>query len=72
MVRADLEYLWTAYWFLSSCRPSGYGAGAIPLSEIVTYWKELQGVYDLEELNILVGIIKAMDIVFLKDQSTKE
>jgi hypothetical protein len=56
---------WEAFQLLQLSRPNtGFGPGAIPLSEIMTY-AELMQMPIGEERQQLVQIIRAMDGVYL-------
>lgn len=61
----DLEPIWECFLFLSPSRPQGSSVGAIPLSEIVTYWREIGGIKDRETLNEHVALIHALDVEYL-------
>lgn len=56
---------WEAWQVLSLSRPSGFGVGAIPISEIKAYL-ELYQVDDLDERIRYVRLIQAADGEFLK------
>tara|TARA_R110000751_G_scaffold10671_3_gene38653 strand:- start:2446 stop:2706 length:261 start_codon:yes stop_codon:yes gene_type:complete len=62
----DLAPVWEAFWFLNSSRPIGMEAGAIPLSEIIAYWRELHGLTARSDLVERVHLIRAMDTKFLE------
>lgn len=62
----DLVPIWECFWFLSPARPQGMDLGAIPLSEIVTYWKEIGGVTSQTALNENVRLVRILDNEFLE------
>ncbi len=61
----DLIPVWECFWFLHPSRPMGMDIGAIPLSEIVIYWKEVGLVADQDDLIEKVRLIRSMDTEFL-------
>jgi hypothetical protein len=62
----DLLPIWNCFWFLSPARPQGMDIGAIPLSEIVTYWKTIGGVTSLTDLNERTRLVRVLDEAFLR------
>lgn len=62
----DLIPVWECFWFLSPSRPQGMDLGAITLTEIVTYWKEIGGVIDQDDLNEKTRLVRIMDNTFLE------
>ena len=68
----DLRAIWEAFWFLHSSRPVGMSVGAIPLSEIVTYWRSLDFVLDDDDFQMKVKLIREMDTVYLRWQRKQE
>lgn len=62
----DLVPVWEAFWFLHSSRPVGMDVGAISLTEIIAYWRELHGVSGRSDLVEKVHLIRAMDMKFLE------
>lgn len=65
----DLVPVWEAFVLLSPSRNSGWGAGAIPLSEVKAYCEmfDIEG-DDREELLIL---LRALDDEYLKSTNEK-
>lgn len=65
----DLVPVWEAFVLLSPSRSMGWGAGAIPLSEIKAYCEmfDIEG-DDREELLIL---LRALDDEYLKSTNEK-
>ncbi len=61
----DLVPIWLAFWTLHSSRPIGMSPGAIQLSEMVTYFRDILGVTDQEELAEKIGLVRAMDSVWM-------
>lgn len=61
----DLAPVWEAFEFLSPSRPQGMSLGAIPLTEIVAYWKEIGGVLNQADLNEKVRLVRRLDDVYL-------
>ena len=62
----DAEVAWflRAFYRLSASRPVAMGAmGAIPLSEIATYWREVSRVGPIDEF---VDVVQAVDAQFLQ------
>lgn len=58
----DIGYFFNAFARLSRSRPSGMGAGALVLSEIVCYWERLEEVYALE---FFIDVVQELDHLFL-------
>jgi hypothetical protein len=65
-LHADLAPVWEAFWILNSSRASSMSVGAIPLSEITSYWKDLIGVSDRTSLWEKVSLVRKMDEQYLK------
>lgn len=65
----DLVPVWEAFVLLSPSRNTGWGAGAIPLSEVKAYCEmfDIEG-DDREELVIL---LRALDDEYLKSTNEK-
>ena len=63
---ADLIPIWECFQFLSPARPIGMELGAIPLSEIVAYWKDVVGVLSQDDLKEKVSLVRAVDEEYLK------
>lgn len=57
--------VWEAFWTLHISRPVGMDVGAIPLAEIVTYWRDVMGVADPDHRNELIDLTRIMDVAFL-------
>jgi|TARA_Y100000310_G_C20704101_1_gene833179 hypothetical protein len=68
---ADLIPVWECFLALSPARPQGMDLGAIPISEIVTYWKEIGRVFEHTDLIEKTYLIQAMDAVFLHEMRAK-
>lgn len=67
-----LEFVYFAFWELSSCRPVGFSAGPIPWSIIVDFARS-HGL-SLDEEEDFIYHIRALDHAFLeysKEQSEK-
>ncbi len=62
--------LLTAFWALSSDRPVGMSAGAIPFTAIDAYARRM-GVDDPDEFALLLAAIRAMDGVWLDHYARK-
>lgn len=62
----DLIPVWESFWFLHLSRPVGMEVGAIPLSEIIAYWRDIVGVGSRLELAEKVNLVRIMDETFLK------
>lgn len=62
----DLIPIWESFWFLHPARPAGMDVGAIPLTEIIAYWREVVGVASRSELTEKVRLVRAMDKAFLE------
>jgi hypothetical protein len=58
----DAEKYWNAFWFLNPSRNSAFDIGAIPLVEIVAYFKEVSWTNDLEQAT---SLIRTMDTEFM-------
>ena len=58
---------WLAWMQLSRSRPSGFGAGAIPLSEILAWFQLREKPMD----ELLVEKIQIIDDAFLADQGER-
>lgn len=57
----DIEkYYWRVFHDLTSSRPVSFGAGAVPISEILAYC-QLYGVNNINERSDLVYIMAEMD-----------
>lgn len=66
----DTDY-WQAFQILSPSRQRGMsGPGAIPLSEIESYFR-IYGIDDLEERNQFVLMIRGMDSVWLGHEAKR-
>lgn len=72
MERPELEdeniETWEAFWLLCVSRPAGMEPGAIPLTEIIAYWRDIARVTDPDVLGEKTRLIRAMDVVWLKEQ----
>jgi len=65
-----LELYWDAFWDLSTCRPSGFGAGPIPWLAIRDYG--LTFGFDDEQLEDLFYLVRVMDNAYLEHYKKKE
>lgn len=61
-VPEELSTVWEAFWFLHSTRPTGMAIGAIPLSEMLAYWRAVTPTDFVAEKVIL---LRAMDNHYL-------
>ena len=62
----DLIPVWECFWFLSPARPQGMDLGAIPLSEIVTYWKDIFGVILTADFIEKTRLVRVLDEEYLR------
>lgn len=62
----DLRPIWDAFWFLNSSRATGMSVGAIPLNEMVTYWRDMVGVKSRTELFDNIKLLQKMDATYLE------
>ncbi len=60
-----LDWVFTAFWRLSTCRSIGMAAGRIPWTAIVQYAASC-GIDDEDEVDDFVDLIMAMDGEYLK------
>ncbi len=67
-----LNAIWEGFWFLSPSRPVGFAAGAIPLSEIVVYWRDLRGVRSQDDLERCVELVRRLDTAFLTHHAEQQ
>jgi hypothetical protein len=58
----DVEEIWLAFWKLNRSRPSGFGPGAIPFSDIVAYLT----VFPHVDPRFFIHAIQEMDLVLLE------
>lgn len=65
-----LEFIYTAFWELSTCRPIGMGMGAIPWSAIYDY-AAVHGL-DADETEDLAYFVRKLDEKFLKHHAPKD
>lgn len=56
------EFYWEAWQELGTCRPVGFGSAPIPFTSIVEYSK----IYEVEDFEEFLYIIRAMDNEFLR------
>lgn len=63
----EFEWLMEAFWVLHSSRQSGMGIGYIPLTEIKAYAE----MFDVPDVRMLVGCIRALDRIFVERESEK-
>lgn len=54
-----LEFYWTAFWELSSCRPVGFGFGPIPWTVIIDYAAAFE--VEPDDVSDFIYLIRAMD-----------
>ena len=59
-----LEFAYQAFWELTTCRPVGFGVGAIPWSAIREY-ALAYGVDEEEDFSEFTLLIRAMDRVYV-------
>jgi hypothetical protein len=62
----DLHPVWECFWFLHPSRPMGMEAGAIPLTEIIAYWRDAYGILDQADLAEKIRLVRCLDNVFLR------
>lgn len=65
-IHRGLEIYYVAFWELSTCRSSGFGAGPIPWDAIDRYATRMEW-FD-ERYEDLLDFVRAMDGTFLKFQ----
>ena len=59
-----------AFYQLGASRPLGYGAlGAIPISEMVVYWRHVGRIGAIDEF---IDVIQALDAEFLSTVNGKQ
>jgi hypothetical protein len=68
----DLRSVWESFWFLHSARPVGMSVGAIPLADIVTYWRTLECVIDDDDFQAKVRLVRELDSEYLRWQRKQE
>jgi hypothetical protein len=64
-----LELYWDAFWDLSTCRPGGFGATAIPWLAIRDYGVTFE--YDEEQMDDLFHFTRVMDNEFIQHHEKK-
>lgn len=65
-----LEFVYSAFWELSSCRHLGMGAGPIPWTEIQAYAKYFK--LSEEECQDFSYLIRSLDRAYLEFYASKE
>lgn len=65
------RYYWLVFHDLNASRPTGFGAGPVPISEILAYC-ELYSISDTNERSDLVYIMAEMDSEFMEHCSKKK
>ena len=65
-----LELYWDAFWDLSTCRPTGFGAGPIPWLAVRDY--SLTFEFDDEQQDDLFHLIRLMDNEYINHYAKKE
>lgn len=65
------ESLWRAWERLAWSRPVGFGMGAIPVSEVLSYC-QLRGIRDLDQRERILWAVQALDKAFLQHWAEKE
>jgi hypothetical protein len=65
-----LELYWDAFWDLSTCRVSGFGAGPIPWLAMREY--ALTFGFDEEQMDDLFYFVRVMDNEYLNHYAKKE
>ena len=66
-----LDFYFTAYRELSYDRPVGMALGPIPWSSIIK-WGELHGITDLDDLDVLIHHIRAMENAIASHEARRE
>lgn len=64
-----LVVFWEAFWFLCPGRPVGMSVGAIPLTEVICYLKDIAEITDIQKG---VYLIRLLDIEYLKHANKAE
>ncbi|WP_439647352.1 phage tail assembly chaperone [Azospirillum baldaniorum] len=62
----SLDWVWAAFWRLTTCRGVGMAPGQIPWTAVAQYGREQCGIDDPDELDDFWDLIHAMDLEFLK------
>lgn len=65
-----LEFAYSSFWELSSCRPTGWGFGPIPYSTIADFIRAQE--LDEDDGEDFFYLIRAMDKAFLEYHAEKE
>ena len=60
-----LDFYYSAFWELMTCRPIGMMEGPIPWTAIHQY-AVAHGVYDPDEIDRMSAVIKRMDIAYME------
>lgn len=66
----ELEYIYEAFWRLSSCRQVGFGEGPIPWRDIAHYGM-LYGMSD-DQFAEFADIISALDGAYLNERRSEQ
>lgn len=69
-LQLGLELYWDAFWDLSTCRTSGFGAGPIPWLAVREYALTFE--FDEEQMNDLFYLVRRMDNVYLEHHKKKQ
>lgn len=64
-VHPALEWVYDAFWHLSTCRSSGFGVGPIPWTAIDAYARRKR----IEDFERFERLIDAMDSAYLEGQA---
>lgn len=64
-IPADLEFVWDAFWRLSTDRPVGFSVGRIPFSAITAY-ADRYGIAGIDAFDRFEQLIRAMDRAFVQ------
>jgi len=65
-----LELYWNAFWDLSTCRSTGFGAGPIPWLAILEYTRTFE--FDEEQQEDAFYLVRVMDNAYLNHHADKE
>ncbi|WP_432612508.1 phage tail assembly chaperone [Azospirillum brasilense] len=66
-----LRRFWRAFQDLSGDRPVGMAVGAIPMTAMLAYAKDIDGDTDPQNLRRFVRFVRAIDDEFLKAEASK-
>lgn len=65
-----LEFTYTAFWEMGTCRPVGFGVGYIPWRDILKYAEHYH--LDEEATEDFMFLIRAMDKAFMEQEMEKQ